>query len=116
MINFCTLFDSYYLDKGIALYRSLESVSSDFTLYIFCFDEKSHDILRNLNFEHAVILHNSVFETPQLLELKKEISDLTQTDLEYIGRFAVTAASLSTEHSGGIPSIQPINSVLEHMK
>lgn len=52
----------------------------------------------------------------RLLELKKEISDLTQTDLEYIGRFAVTAASLSTEHSGGIPSIQPINSVLEHMK
>lgn len=92
MINFCTLFDSYYLDKGIALYRSLESVSSDFTLYIFCFDEKSHDILRNLNFKHAVILHNSVFETPQLLELKKERSKAeycwtcTSVAIEYVLR------------------------------
>ena len=42
MLNFCTLFDSYYLYKGIALYRSLEQVSDDFTLYIFCFDDKAY--------------------------------------------------------------------------
>lgn len=34
-MNFCTLFDSYYLDKGLALYSSLEKVSEDFTLYVF---------------------------------------------------------------------------------
>ena len=48
MINFCTLFDSYYLDKGIALYKSLERVSNDFMLFIFCFDERSYDILNDL--------------------------------------------------------------------
>ena len=46
MMNFCTLFDSYYLDKGLALYRSLEKVSEDFTLYVFCFDEDSYEILK----------------------------------------------------------------------
>lgn len=74
MINFCTLFDSYYLDKGIALYRSLEQVSKDFTLYIFCFDDRSFEILKEMDFRHAVILHHSCFETPELLEKKKERS------------------------------------------
>ena len=46
MMNFCTLFDSYYIDKGITLAKSLyEACQNDFTLYIFCFDEKSKEIL-----------------------------------------------------------------------
>lgn len=76
MMNFCTLFDSYYLDKGIALYRSLEQVSDDFHLYIFCFDDKSREILKNFHMEHATILHHTDIEkeTEKLLELKKERS------------------------------------------
>lgn len=74
MLNFCTLFDSYYLDKGIALYKSLEAVSKDFTLYIFCFDDKSYEILKEMNFAHAMILSHKDFETPELLEVKKERS------------------------------------------
>ena len=75
-MNFCTLFDSYYLDKGIALYQSLEKVCRDFHLYIFCFDDRSHDILRNMNMVCATILHHSDIEkeTEKLLELKKERS------------------------------------------
>lgn len=74
MINFCTLFDSCYLDKGIALYKSLERVSSDFTLYIFCFDDLSFNILNELNFKYTVILHHTCIETPELLQKKKERS------------------------------------------
>ena len=74
MMNFCTLFDSYYLDKGIALYKSLERVTCDFTLYIFCFDDKSNEILNTLNYSHAVILHHSCFEDKVLLEKKNERS------------------------------------------
>lgn len=33
MANYCTLFDSGYLDRGIALYRSLEKVSKNFAFY-----------------------------------------------------------------------------------
>lgn len=74
MINFCTLFDSYYLDKGIALYNSLSKVSDDFSLYIFCFDDKSYTILKEKAFSNAIIIHHSEFETPTLLEVKKERS------------------------------------------
>ena len=51
----------------------------------------------------------------RLLDLGKEIADLTEEDLAYIGRFATTAASLSTEFIGGIPSIQDKEVVLERM-
>lgn len=74
MINFCTLFDSYYLDKGIALYNSLSKASDDFTLYIFCFDDKSYTILKEKSFPRTVIIHHREFETPSLLEVKKERS------------------------------------------
>ena len=76
MINFCTLFDSYYLDKGLCLYRSLEKVSRDFTLYIFCFDEKSQMVLNSMELKHAVILSNKDIEAEdnKLLELKQERS------------------------------------------
>ncbi len=52
----------------------------------------------------------------RLLELDKAVDALMEEDLAYIGRFATTAASLSTEHSGGIPSIQDKAVVLERMK
>lgn len=90
MINFCTLFDSYYLDKGIALYKSLERVSNDYTLYIFCFDDRSFEILKELDFKHAVILHHSCIETLELLEKKKERSKAeycwtcTSVTIEYV--------------------------------
>ena len=52
----------------------------------------------------------------RLLELGKPIAELTESDLDYIGRFAVTSASLSTEQIGGIPSIQKKDRILERMQ
>ena len=71
---FCTLFDSFYLDKGLALYRSLERVADDFKLYIFCFDDMARDVLNKLQLKHAIILHHSDFEDDTLLQIKKERS------------------------------------------
>ena len=51
----------------------------------------------------------------RLLELEKPICELTQEDLAYIGRFAATAASLSTQTVGGIPSIPEKSDVLKAM-
>ena len=51
----------------------------------------------------------------RLLELEKPVSQLTEEDLAYIGKFAATAASLSTETVGGIPSIPEKSAVLARM-
>lgn len=51
----------------------------------------------------------------RLLELEKPISELTEIDLAYIGKFAAIAASLSTEAVGGIPSIPAKDAVLKIM-
>lgn len=51
----------------------------------------------------------------RLLELDKPISGLTSEDLRYIGAYASTAASLSTQAPGGIPSIPEKDAVLKVM-
>ena len=51
----------------------------------------------------------------RLLERNKPIAKLTAEDLRFIGAFASTAASLSTEASGGIPSIPEMDTVLTAM-
>ena len=48
MYNFCTLFDSFYLTRGITMYKSLEKTGIDFHLYIFAFDDASLKILKQL--------------------------------------------------------------------
>lgn len=68
--NFCTLFDSYYLTRGIALYQSLERYCCDFHLYIFAMDEQSQDVLEKLNFENATIVSKTDFEDEDLLRVK----------------------------------------------
>ena len=50
-----------------------------------------------------------------LTGMDEAIDALKPEDLAYIGTFAATAASLSTEHSGGIPSIPNKDAVLEAM-
>lgn len=74
MMIFCTLFDSYYLDKGLTLYRSLEACTEDFQLYIFCFDDQSFRVLQELNLKHAVLTHHTSIEDVKLLKLKQERS------------------------------------------
>ena len=76
--NFCTLFDSYYLTRGIALYKSLELHCDDFHLYIFAFDDKSYAILKKLNLIHATIISLKEFENEDLLRVKP-----TRTIAEY---------------------------------
>lgn len=70
MINFCTLFDSNYLDKALVMYNSLVRVNSDFTLYIMCFDDISYEIITDMKLEHIVLAKLSDFETDELKSVK----------------------------------------------
>ena len=74
MLIFCTLFDSKYLDKGIALYESLSNVEDDFKLYVFAFDIKAYDILTRLNYKSMIVISLKEFETERMLKIKQERS------------------------------------------
>jgi hypothetical protein len=50
--EFCTLFDSNYLFKALALYESLERHCPDFHLTAFCFDEAGEALLDRLGLAH----------------------------------------------------------------
>lgn len=69
-MNFCTLFDSYYIHKGIATYLSLSRVTDDFHLYVMAFDKDSYKKLNSLGFEHMTVEFVDDFETPDLLLVK----------------------------------------------
>jgi hypothetical protein len=70
MYNFCTLFDSNYLSRGLALHRSLERVCEDFHLYIFAFDDKTANVLTKLGLKNSTIIPLIKFEDEELLSVK----------------------------------------------
>ena len=70
MYNYCTIFDSNYLTRGLAMYESLKKYSADFNLYIFAFNDSSYDLLKKLNLEPATIIPLKEFEDEELLKLK----------------------------------------------
>ncbi|PWG81074.1 glycosyl transferase [Pararcticibacter amylolyticus] len=72
MLNYCTLFNSAYLSRGLAMYYSLEQCSGSFHLYIFAFDEECYKHLRNLELKHATIISLSEFEDEELLSVKPD--------------------------------------------
>ena len=70
MNHYCTLFDSYYLSRGLLMIESLRKYSDDFHIYVFTFDDLSCNILRDMNLEKVTVISLSEFETPDLLAVK----------------------------------------------
>ncbi|TDQ76641.1 glycosyl transferase [Sphingobacterium yanglingense] len=76
--NFCTLFNSVYLTRGIAMYRSLEQYCPDFHLYIYAFDDACYTVLTAMDLSKVTVLRLDDFEDEELLSVK-----LTRTPGEY---------------------------------
>ena len=62
----CTLFNHYYLDKGLVLYDSLKRVSKSFRLYILCMDDRCYEILSDMKCMEIVPVKLSDFEDDDL--------------------------------------------------
>lgn len=71
MYNYCTLFDSFYLSRGLAMYESLKANAPVFHLFIFAFDDTTLQIIKELNLSDVTLISLSDFESPELLEVKK---------------------------------------------
>lgn len=78
MMNFCTLFDSLYLSRGLIMYDSLKSSCDDFHLYIFAFDDIALEILLKLQLDNVTVISLNEFENEDLLKVKN-----TRTRAEY---------------------------------
>ena len=74
MHYFCTLFDRNYLYKGVAMYKSLESICSSFHLFILCMDDDTYDTLKLLGLENCSLIRLVDFEDEQLLQAKQDRS------------------------------------------
>lgn len=74
MHNYCTLFDSNYLSRGLAMFESLKAHAGLFHLYIFAFDDISYHVLTELNLEHVTTISLGDFEDDALLAIKKSRS------------------------------------------
>lgn len=71
---FCTLFDSKYLDKGLALWYSLEHTAREYRLFIFCFDGLSYDTLNKMGLSHVELVRLEQIEDEELLKIKAQRS------------------------------------------
>ncbi len=67
--NFCTIFDSAYYAKGLALYYSLVNVCN-FHLYIFTPDEKCIKAFEEKNLPHITVIPFKKVENQELLNVK----------------------------------------------
>ena len=77
-MNFCTLFDSNYLNRGLALYVSLKKVCDEFKLYVVTFDDLAYEKLTQTGLTSLVVERLQDFETQELLAVKS-----TRTRAEY---------------------------------
>jgi hypothetical protein len=71
---FCTLFDSNYLVKGLAMLRSLNKYCENLHVYVLCMDEKTKDILEKVSLDFVTCIPLSEMEDESLLKVKKDRS------------------------------------------
>ncbi|MCI5164705.1 MAG: glycosyl transferase [Candidatus Electrothrix sp. GM3_4] len=77
---FCTLFDHRYLDRGLALYESIERYCDCFQLWVLCMDDTCFEVLDAMNLQsmHLVKLGELEEEDPPLKKVKPQ-----RTSVEY---------------------------------
>lgn len=70
MLIFCTLFNSVYLSRGMAMYQSLCDHCDDFHLYVFAFDNATYEFFAREKLPHITPVSLAEFEDEELLRVK----------------------------------------------
>jgi hypothetical protein len=70
MEHYVTIFDSLFLPQGLALHRSMERYLGDYILWILCVDDKSHEVLHELELPNVRLLQANRLETEELKRVK----------------------------------------------
>ncbi len=73
-MNFCTLFDSKYIDRALVMYDSLSAVCSDLALYVIAFDKACFDVLSELALPGVTAVSYEDFEDDTLRRAKENRS------------------------------------------
>jgi hypothetical protein len=68
--QFCTLFDSNYLLKGVVMLDTLARHCPDATVYVLCMDAVTHRLLDALNLRGVILLRLADVEDEDLLRVK----------------------------------------------
>lgn len=68
--NYCTLFDSNYLDKGCVMIESLLAVATECNIYVLCMDEKCFEVLKDISFPQTTLIQLSDFLDEELKEVQ----------------------------------------------
>lgn len=71
---FCTLFDSNYLLKGVAMLRTLRRHCPEAHVHVLCMDGQTREILQQLELPHVSCLSLSEVEDEALLAVKPDRS------------------------------------------
>lgn len=69
---FCTLFDSNYLYKGVAMLRSLKAHCPQAHVHVLCMDERARSILASLALPDVSLLSLAEIEDEDLLKAKAD--------------------------------------------
>lgn len=94
-LNFCTLFNSNYMSRGIAMYESLLKNCKDFHLYIFAFDDRCSEFLKAQKYANMTVISLKEFEDPELLRIKP-----TRSAAEYCWTCTASTILYSIEKFG----------------
>lgn len=70
MLHFCTLYNSGYAAKGLAMYWSLRKVCPEFMLYVFAFDDTLAEALKKMALPNMTVITLKEFEDEDLLRVK----------------------------------------------
>lgn len=98
MTYYCTLFNSYYLSRGLVTAESLTQASPNSHLFIFTFDDLAYEVLQALNLERVTLVQLAELEAfdKELFALKDDrtLGEYCWTSTSCVLRYAIQKFNL----------------------